>query len=188
MSTSFTRVALIAVLVSTGIAVTEAQQPAAGAQPTRSAVRTPLTVQVVIARFQGEKKVSSMPYALAVNANGIVASLRLGAQVPIQTTTAGQDGKPVVLSTSYRDVGTAIDCAASSLDDGRYSIELTVDDTSVYNGQNAASKGPDYPTFRTFKATDSLVLREGQTAQFTMATDKVTGEVIKVDVTLTVSK
>jgi len=65
---------------------------------------------------------------------------------------------------------------------------LTIEDSSVYSDLPAGSKSPDHPSFRTFKATNSLVLRDGQTAQFTMATDKLTGEVTKVDVTLTVSK
>jgi hypothetical protein len=188
MSSLRMRVALIVALVMTCIAVTDAQQPATGAQPTRDGGLTPLTLQVVISRFQGEKKVSNLPYAIAVIANGGRASLRMGAQVPMQTTTPGPDGKPVVTSLNYRDVGTAIDCGVISLDGGRYSIQLTVEDSSVYSDKPAASNSPDLPTFRTFKATNSLVLREGQTGQFTMATDKVTGEVTKVDVTLTVSK
>ncbi len=182
-----TRFALVAVLALTCAVVTDAQQPAAGAQPTRATL-TPLTVQVVISRFQGDKKVSSLPYAMAVNANGSNASLRMGANVPIETATFGAENKPVVSSFTYRDVGTAIDCAASSLDDGRYRIGLTVEDSSVYSEPPTGSKSPDHPTFRTFKATNSLVLRDGQTAQFTMATDKLTGEVIKVEVSLTVAK
>ncbi len=120
---------------------------------------------------------------MAVNANGRRASLRMGANVPMQTTMmSARRTSPAVSSVKYRDVGTAIDCVASSLDNGRYSIELTVEDSSVYGDQSAASKSPDHPTFRTFKATNALVLRDGQTAQFTMATDKLTGEVIKVEV------
>jgi hypothetical protein len=37
-------------------------------------------------------------------------------------------------------------------------------------------------------AANNLVLRDGQTRQFTAATDRVTGEVVKVDVTLRVVK
>ena len=62
MSPLFTRLALIAVLVLTCLATTNAQQQEP--QPTRD-VLTPLTVHVVISRFQGEKKVSSLPYVLA---------------------------------------------------------------------------------------------------------------------------
>ena len=185
MSPLSTRLALIAVLVLTCLATTNAQQQ--DPQPTRD-VPTPLTVHVVISRFQGEKKVSSFPYVLATNANGGRASLRMGANVPIETVMFGPENKATPSSFTYRDVGIAIDCGASSLDNGRYSIQLTVEDSSVYGGLSAASKSPDHPTFRTFKSNNSLVLRDGQTAQFTMATDKLTGEVIKVEVSLTVGK
>jgi hypothetical protein len=185
MSPLVTRVALIAVLALTCVATTDAQQQEA--QPTRD-VLTPLTVHVVLSRFQGEKKVSSLPYALAINANGGRASLRMGANVPIETMMFGPENKAAPSSFTYRDVGIAIDCGAGSLDNDRYSIQLTVEDSSVYGGLSAASKSPDHPTFRTFKSNNSFVLRDGQTAQFTMATDKLTGEVIKGEVSLTVGK
>ena len=41
---------------------------------------------------------------------------------------------------------------------------------------------------RNFEAENTLVLRDGQTRQFTAAADRVTGEVVKVDVTLKVAK
>jgi Bacterial type II and III secretion system protein len=188
MRSLLSRVAAIAVVVLTGTGASVAQQPATAAIPTRNIERTPLTVQVVISRFQGEKKISGMPYAMAVNANGKRALLRMTVQVPIQITTTNAEGKPVVASVNYRDVGTAIDCVASTLEDGRYSIELTVEDSSVYSDQAGASKSADHPTFRSFKSTNDLVLRDGQSAQFTMATDKVTGEVTRLDVSLTVGK
>lgn len=187
MRTVIPRVAAIAVVVVTATAGTVAQQPPAASIPSRNLERTPLTVQVVISRFQGEKKISSMPYAMAVNANGKRAVLRMTVQVPMQTTMTTGEGKPAVTSVNYRDVGTAIDCVAGSLDDGRYSIELTVEDSSVAGGL-AAAKGTDYPAFRSFRSTNDLVLRDGQSAQITMATDKLTGEVTKLDVSLTIAK
>ena len=188
MRTLLTRVAAAAIVILTITAATVAQQPATADSPTRNTERTPLTVHVVISRFQGEKKISSMPYAMAVNANGKRALLRMIVQVPMQTIVSSAEGKPVVTSVNYRDVGTSIDCVASSLGDGLYSIELTVEDSSVYGDQPATSKGADYPAFRSFRSTNDLVLRDGQSAQITMATDKVTGEVTKLDVSLTVRK
>jgi hypothetical protein len=44
------------------------------------------------------------------------------------------------------------------------------------------------PTLRSFSTSNEVVLKDGQTAQFTAAADKTTGEVMKVDVTLTVEK
>ena len=44
------------------------------------------------------------------------------------------------------------------------------------------------PTLRNFSTQNTVVLRDGQTMQFTAAADKTTGEVVKVDVTMTVEK
>jgi hypothetical protein len=42
--------------------------PAAAAKPAAPAI--PLKVQVLVSRFQAEKKLSSLPYTLSVNAGG----------------------------------------------------------------------------------------------------------------------
>ena len=39
-----------------------------------------------------------------------------------------------------------------------------------------------------FSLSDSVVLKDGQTSEFVAATDKLTGEVTKIDVTLIVVK
>ena len=159
----------------------------------------PLKVQVVIARYQGEKKISSLPYSIVVNANdgwppgSRKAQLRTGSQIAVGTSLVAADGKPSTPFTSYQyhSVGTNIDCSAQSTDDGRYRLELSVDDTSVYPDSPTAQSGAvssDKPTFRNFRFDNSLLLRDGQTMQFTAATDKVTGEQTRIDVTLNVVK
>lgn len=191
--------AIVFALAASSAAAAAQDKPAAAAPKAAPAAIIPLKVQVVVSRFQREKKVSSLPYMLSVNA-GSKATLRMGAQVPIPTITApasvikGPDGisLPAVVPFTYRDVGTNIDCTVERpTDDGRFQIELTLDDSSVYGeglapGTNAPPAGN--PSFRSFRASDSLMLKDGQTAQFTTATDKVSGDVIKVDVTLTVVK
>ena len=42
--------------------------------------------------------------------------------------------------------------------------------------------------FRSFKLSNTLLLKDGQSTQLTSASDKVSGEVLRVDVTLTVVK
>jgi len=163
----------------------------------------PLKVQVVIARYKGEARISSMPYTMVVNANDgwpgkRPASLRTGAQVPLATTTFTPvgDGKTPgtspITSYQYQKVGTNIDCSATSTDDGRYKLEISIDDTSVYpdnrTGQAAAPRPGDLPTLNNFRFDNSLLLKDGQTMQFTAATDKVTGEQTRIDVTLNVVK
>ena len=68
---------------------------------------------------------------------------------------------------------------------------LGVEDSSVFTPdarQQAMPMAPDVPAFRSFKGTNSLLLKDGQTRQYTVATDRVTGEVLKVDVSLKVLK
>jgi hypothetical protein len=161
-----------------------------------SGVVVPLRMQVVVARYQGEKKISSMPYTLSVNATvaGASANLRMGAKVPVAMAGLMQapaaDAKPGgPVTFNYQDVGTNIDCFAAALDDGRFRVQITVDDSSVYppeSGQAGGSSGR--PSFRSFRASNSMVLKDSQTGQVTAATDKVTGETTRIEVTLTVVK
>jgi hypothetical protein len=186
--------ATLCAALSTVCAVTvNAQNPPAREDPGNA---TPLKVQVVVSRYQGEKKTSSMPYTLAFNVLGNgkgfgqgVGSLRMGSKIPIRMMTMPViDGQKIPAGgpVSYQDVGTNIDCRTIGVGDGRFSVEVTVDDTSVYADENG--KQADQPSFRSFRATNSMILKDGQSGQFTSAVDKVNGEVTKVDVTLTVVK
>jgi len=170
----------------------EKPAPPAAAKPAPAAAM-PLKVQVVVSRFQGEKKLSSLPYSLSVNA-GSRGTLRMGAKVPVMMITAKSpvEGVPMVGPIQYQDVGTSIDCYVSTpQDDGRFKLEITIEDSSVYGDMPTTTDNKPAagnPSFRSFRASDSMVLRDGQTSQFTTATDKVSGEIVKVDVTLTVVK
>jgi Bacterial type II and III secretion system protein len=151
-------------------------------------------VQVVLSRYQGEKKISSLPYTLTVNMddrnrNSGQASLRLGTQVPITTMSrSGSDSNaPLVPSVQYRDVGTSIDCIATSLDDGRFKLQLIVEDSSVETGPGSGSN-TTHPAFRSFRTSDTVLLRDGQSAEYSTATDRVSGDVWKVNVALNVVK
>ncbi len=176
-------------------AAQEKEKPAAAPKASNAPpVVIPLKVQIVIARYQGEKKISSMPYTLTMNANNR-SNLRMGTKIPVMMVSSvgdakTPDGKPIpqVGPIQYQDVGTNIDCGSTALDDGRILLGITVDDTSVYPDEQVPGGTKGNPAFRSFRATNSMVLRNGETGQFTTATDKVTGETVKVDVTLTVMK
>jgi hypothetical protein len=190
------------------VAPTQPPAPAPPAPPQAptpaAATAIPLQVQFVLTRYQGEKKLSSVPYTLSVSAGRErggtpQARLRMGAQVAVPSTsftpqTAGADGKPntVVPLTSYnyRDIGTSIDTRALTLADGRFELTITVEDSSVF-AEASADAGPrvaNVPVFRTFSANSTLLLRDGQTGQFTTATDKINGEVLRIEVTVRVVK
>jgi len=85
------------------------------AQDQKPAVPAPnatMKVQLVLSRYQGEKKISSLPYTLTVStderrSNTGRAGLRLGAQVPITTMVReGSDEKArlVVRRETWEDL------------------------------------------------------------------------------------
>jgi len=158
----------------------------------------PLSVDVIVTRYQGDKKISSMPYMLAVNANKLgqagPALLRMGAKVPVPTIAAppgnpaGPAG-PMPGPVNYQDIGTNIDCTAKVVDEG-FEVRISVSDTSVYANiqDNATPTVGNMPVFRSYQSTNTLVLKDGQNREFTAATDRVSGEVIRIGVTLRVVK
>jgi hypothetical protein len=165
----------------------------------------PLKVQIVISRYEGEKKVSSLPYTLAVNANdGVVdrnghftpfshAQLRTGGSVPIPSIAPPKESpiQGAMGPVTYKNIGTNIDCSAHTLDDGRFRVDISIEDTSIYaDGKTApgVTKIADIPSFRTFQSSNAVILKDGQSSQFTVAADKISGDITKVDVTVTVVK
>ncbi len=154
----------------------------------------PVDIEVVISRYQEGKQVSSLPYSLAVNAGARPENtkLRMGANVPVPTASfspVNAEGKPnPLVSYNYQNVGTDIDCSARPLGDGRFVVTVNVKERSVVQTPASAGTVTGAPVIRNFEAENNLVLRDGQTRQFTAAADRVTGEVVKVDVTLKVAK
>ena len=118
-------------------------------------------------------------------------SLRMGVEVPVVTNVIGA---PPTASQSYnyRAIGTNIDCIATTFENF-YNLNITLNDSSIQFDPKSASapasgRLADAPAFRSFTSKFSILLRDGQTAQYTSATDPVNGETLKVDVTLTVLK
>ncbi len=157
-----------------------------GAQdPTVDAEREPasLSIEVTIARFQGETLVSSLPYTLSA-IPGEEATLRIGAEVPVRTV-AGATASQVV---NYRPIGTNISCSARRLAGDRYEFRIFIDESSVYGDNQTATDSVmvDVPVFRSFQSGNSFVIRNGQSIQYTAAADRISGETVRVDVELTV--
>ena len=113
---------------------------------------TPLKVQVVLSRYDGERKLASMPYTLLVNAGDRDnrVTLRMGVALPV--TGVGANGPTVTV----HDIGTNMDCTASPTDDGRFRIGLAVNHSSVYETRSKASPGDD-PAARRQRAAGPVV-------------------------------
>jgi hypothetical protein len=164
--------------------------PPTPAVPSRPAATpaslTPIRLVVEIQRYEGEKRISNHPYTLWVTANDSQGTrLNAGQEIPIPTSviTPGT-GNPPTRSVNYQSVGTNIQASATQADDGRYRVTLNVQDSSVI-----PSKDTDgFVTLRSLQTTNLLLLTDGQRADFLAATDKVSGEVTRISVTMTVLK
>jgi hypothetical protein len=167
-----------------------------------AAAPTPVKLEIVLSEYDGAKKISSLAYTLPVIANGdrpsgAFASLRVGVRVPVTVS----DEKKGENAMQYIDVGTNIDARVAHADDGRYQLDLTVDRSSLYvaaREQGGSIVGKEWsagdappgnpPMVRQYRGGLGLFVREGQATEATVATDPVTGHVLKVEVTLSVVK
>ena len=190
--------AVAVVAVATAFTLVRAQTdppkpPASQARVVKPLV--PLKITVVIARYQGQKRTSNLPFELIVNADGDQTILQMGADVPYSQTafvpSTGGDAKEArQVSYTFRSIGTNISCTAYSNDDGRFKVALTVRDSQIFSdalpGVSPALTG--VPAFQSFTSTAQLLLRDGQTIQYNTAVDKATGEQVRLDVTMNVLK
>ena len=164
---------------------------------------TPVKVQIVFTEFEVDKKVKSLPYTLYVNApdapewkSGNSSSwvkLRVGSRVPVYT--GGDKG-----SMQYLDVGTNIDARSAYTGEGRLSLSLKIERSWVEGGVSVPVAKSDSsasetssghfqePIVRQLVSEFELKLREGQPVESTMATDPISGKVLKVDVSFTIVK
>ena len=169
------------------------------AQPT-----VPVQVDVVMTRLQGTKVTSSMPFVLMVNAASRrtnQTSLRMGVDVPVGTSTSNvtQTQGPASsqratatakVATEFRNVGTDIDASVTRTDATTFEVNLGVRDSSIFTSDQTKMPNTmvDPTAFRTFSASNTLNMVDGQTRLFGVATDKITGETKRIEVKLTVLK
>ena len=175
--------------------------PTAPGAGVAAAADVPFQMQLTISRFQGEKRVSSLPYVLSMKAlrvggpgaSGPVARVGLGARVPVQTQMApvgdGKSPQPIT-TVNYENVGTNIEARALMLPDGRIELNVTINESSVVTDtpEPQRTSDRDRPVFRSYQSTNTIVLKDGETTQFTAASDRVSGEVVRVEVKVTVLK
>jgi hypothetical protein len=175
----------LAAIVLTGLVWGVAPLAGQEAKPAPSAGgarNTPLKVTVVIGRFQGEKRVGSLPFVLTVNTTSggnRPTTMQVGSNVPIPSDSTSN-------SFQYRNIGTNIVCFGWDQGDGRYTLRLTITDNQIFTDAPGGIKG--IPAFQNFTLENEIWLRDGQTIQLGTGVDKASGDVIKVDVTLNVIK
>lgn len=196
----------VGVVAAAAMTVFSVQMRAQGGQQAQQAppATVPVQVDVLMTRWQGEKRTSSMPFVLIANASsrGSSTSIRMGVDVPVGTstsnvsqTTGAQGSAPrevttAKVATEFRNVGTDIDAHVTRLDPTNFSVGLNIRDSSIFTSDQTKMPNTmsDPTAFRTFSASNSLNMVDGQTRLFGVATDKITGETLRIEVKLTVLK
>ena len=194
---------LVAATVTAFPVQMHAQGDQAG-QPPQSLPTLQVQVDVVLTRWQGEKRTSSTPFVLMANAStrGSSTSIRMGVDVPVGTstsnvtqTTGAQGSAPRAVATErhateFRNVGTDIDVNVARVDPTNFSVGINVRDSSIFTSDQTKMPNTlvDPTAFRTFSTSNNLNMTDGQTRLFGVATDKITGETLRIEVKLTVLK
>ena len=157
-----------------------------------------LQVTAVIGRYQGERRVASTPYSFLAPVNDAavpegkrtIVRLKMGVEVPIAVSQS--EG---LTSFQYRNVGTNVECNARDEGGGVFGLALVVESSSVYAATEAgdeasyeAAAAAGKPIFRSFYVELNPLLRDGQSVETVASTDPVTGEVVKVTVSMKVVK
>jgi hypothetical protein len=158
---------------------------------------TPIKVQIVFAEFEGDKKTKSLPYVMYMNAPDSSelragwVRFRIGSRLPVYV------GKSEM---QYMDVGTNVDARSAYMGDGHVLLQMTLERSWVdgevsvpvtkSDGSQTDPSGGHFqePIIRGFKSELDLKLREGQPVESTVATDPISGKVLKVEISFTVVK
>jgi hypothetical protein len=153
----------------------------------------PVKIHTVFSEFDGDKKISSMPYSFTAvtdekTGGYYTTSLRTGVRIPVNTGVAEQ-------KTSYMDVGSNIDFGIRLDDEDRYHLYMVFERSALHSGagesedksQNLRPAG-QLPIVRQFKVSDTMILRDGQTSESVASTDPLNGHSLRISVTINVVK
>jgi hypothetical protein len=156
----------------------------------------PVKLTVVLTENDGEKKVASLPYSILVNSDtgGLAGHAtystftRVGVRVPVPA--GGKEGQ-----ATFVDVGSNIDCGVQTEEDGRFTVRLNFERSSLYFQGRGDEKGTiktaetGQPYIPTIRAQSLLVtVKDGQSVEVLTATDPLNGHVFRINLTLNVQK
>lgn len=138
----------------------------------------PLRVEVTISRYQDDEATGSRPYVLTLAAER--ESVERGSLHVNADMQRSRDLPP----DFPRSIGTTIICTARILGAGRYLVGVMIEESWIE--RRSVAEAPVSAVFLSFTSDNTLVLRDGQSRRYAEAVDRVTGETVRVDVTLNV--
>ena len=148
--------------------------------------RIPLKITIVLHEFNDKQEIATLPYEVSVSATDsrekARGSGRVGTRIPVMTSKE---------QFTYVDIGTSYDCAVSTLGDGRFRIETTIDRSSVsvtdakdIKAKSIPTESPENPRINSLRLAFDVILHDGESQEASVATDPLTGHVWKVEVRL----
>ena len=147
--------------------------------PRAEADAVPLRVEVTISRHQEDEPAGSRPYVLT-----LVAERERGRRSVVHVDARLPESPDLPPGLHHLNVGTTITCSARILSAGRYLVSVEIEESSL--DRRSVDAAPVSAVFLSFTSENALVLRDGQSQRYAAAVDRVTGETVRVDVTLNV--
>jgi hypothetical protein len=123
----------------------------------------------------------SRPSSLLLHADTEPARLFVGTQLAIT-----QNEKETT-TTQFKNAGIAVQVGVAALPDEVYRLDVEYENSQRRGLAVERAPGPvtaGNPVLQVVKAKSALTLREGESVPFASAVDPVTGEVVRVDLTL----
>jgi hypothetical protein len=197
MRTSSVQVASLLLLGMLSPIVLAQDKPKTDDKARAEAPSTPIKVQIIFSEFEADKKTKSLPYVMYMNAPDSTENraswtkFRIGSRLPIYV------GKNEM---QYVDVGTNVDARAAYTGDSHILLQLILERSWVegevsvpVTKADASPSDPSgghfqEPILRGFKSELDMKLREGQPVESTVATDPISGKVVKVEISFAAVK
>lgn len=114
----------------------------------------------------------------------VSTSLRTGVRIPLEIDSKDQ-------KRTYMDVGSNIDCGIRTTDDNRYHLYMVFERSALYPAVGAQddklqTSHPcgQSPLVRQFKASENMILKDGQTSESVVSTDPLNGHSLHISVTI----
>jgi hypothetical protein len=140
-----------------------------------------LLVRFQETRLRGASTTATRACTVTLHADAGRARVFVGTQAAI---TVADKNAP---ASMFKNAGVEARVGATTLPDGRYRLDARFEESSVLaasTGGDATTAGGN-PILQVVRGQSQVSLREGETVPFASAVDPVTGEVVRVDLTLT---
>jgi Flp pilus assembly secretin CpaC len=169
----------VAVLLITGVGARAQEGAEEIPQEEAKAPGSRLSVRFEETRLSGDSTTSSRACTLSLHADAGGARLFEGTEEVITVH------EREATTRLFKNAGITAEVKAASLPDGRYRLDARFEESSALGaGAVTSGAGGENPILKVVKGESAVTLREGETVPFVSAVDPITGEVVRVDVTV----